>query len=348
MRPPNALGKAVASASGASFLRRTEYITSSTTGGTKFESSNSSNTMRVRKKRQRADLSEDDPTNIARHIVKGFNLAYPEDAYTGPDTAENIRGAEIVPQDRQAWKAPKNPRNDKLKLVGSYPILPDWDAVPDTGSYMLFKFGAPPINNPTDNSYDPRLDVALLRPAGQTVQDQDLYIQEAEAHKQDPTLPTPIPRYHFEFFLPPSQEKVHGIKRNFTMHDPDGDDIPFDEGQDEEERPRKYFKFENIRTYETANQVGDSADTYGDVVAIAIHDPDIHDDEPLRDTNLQKGAYFYPIIQRTNIRGRRPGKIEMAGEEMPKVHVIETVARYPDAEVEKRNQIRRRYDPIET
>lgn len=345
MRPPNALGKATASASGASFLRRTEYITSSTTGGTKFESSNSSNTMRVRKKRQRVDVSEDDPIHIARTIIKGFNIAYPEDAYKGPDTADNIKAAESVLEERQAWKNPKNPRNDKLTCIDSFPLLPDWDATPDTGSYMVYKFLAPPLNT---RDYDPRLDVGLLRPVGQTVQDQDLYLRETEAHKEDPTLPLPIPRYHFEFFVPPDRSKVHGIKRNFTTNEPDGDDIPFDEGQDEEGRPRKYFKYENIRTYETEKQTGDPEDAYGEVVAIALHDPANHDDEPLRDSKMQKAAYFYPIVQRTQIRGRRPGKVEMVGEVAQKVHVIETAARDADAEMEKRQAVRRRYDPIES
>jgi hypothetical protein len=82
MRPPNALGKNSANASSASFLRRTEYTTSHTQGSMKFESSNSSNTMRVRKKRARGNIPEDDPIHITRHVIRGFNIAYPEDANT--------------------------------------------------------------------------------------------------------------------------------------------------------------------------------------------------------------------------------------------------------------------------
>ena len=243
-------------------------------------------------------------------------------------------------------------RNSSLTLVDSYPLLPDWDALPDTGSYMMYKFMAPPVKfDPNNPSYDERLDVALLRPAGQTVKDQDLYMQEMEAHKADPTTPVPIPRYHFEFFLPPpgGPEKVRGIKRNFSTYDPDNEqDIPFDTTLDEEGRPRKYFKYENIRTYETAQQVGDLSDAYGDVVAIALHDPGKHSAEPLRSEKLQKAAYFYPISQKTSIRPRRPGKIDMVGgEEVPKVHIIETAARFPAAEAERRDAIRKRYDIVE-
>jgi RNA polymerase II-associated factor 1 len=345
MRPPNALGKAHTNAAAATFLRRTEYVTSSTTGGSKFESSNSANTMRLRRKRKTAETSLDDPKNIARHILKGFNIAYPADAYNGQDNAENIKAAESTPEERMAWNKPKHPRNPNLKLLDSYPLLPDWDAMPDTGAYMVFKFTAPPINNPLDPSYDPRLDVAFLRPAGQTIEDQEKYLEEREAHKSDPTVPPPIPRYQFEFFLPSDKGKVRGIKRNLTTHDPTNDaEIDFDIAEDDDGQPRKCFKYDNIRTYETSQQVGDPGDTYGDVVALALHDPEQHDNEKLRDTKMQKAAYFYPIIQRTSIRPRRPGRIDMT-EELQKVDVIEAAGKEP--EDDRRQEYRKRAEGIE-
>jgi RNA polymerase II-associated factor 1 len=347
MRPPNALGKAKGDATTATFLRRTEYVTSSTTGGSKFESSNSSNTMRLRKKRKAVETSVDDPTNIARHILKGFNIAYPEDAYKGQDSADNLRAAESTPEDRMAWNKPKNPRNANLRLLDSYPLLPDWDATPDTGAYMIFKFTAPPINNPLDRSYDPRLDVALLRPAGQTIEDHETFLKDREAHREDPTVPPPIPRYQFEFFLPSSKDKVPGIKRNLTTHDPENDaEIDFDIAEDDEGQPRKCFKYENVRTYETNQQVGDAHDTYGDCIAMALHDPEKHPNERLRDTSLQKAAYFYPIIQRTSIRPRRPGRVEYV-EEQQKVDIVEVAGREPGNEAEKRLAFRIRAEGIE-
>ena len=95
---------------------------------------------------------------------------------------------------------------------------------------MMYKFTAPPSKR---EQYDSRLDVALLRPAGQTVDDYNRYLQELEAYKTDKTntLSMPIPQYHFEFFLPPDDEKVSSIKRNFTTFDPDNEDeISFDHG----------------------------------------------------------------------------------------------------------------------
>lgn len=348
MRPPNALGKANNNATGISFLRRTEYSTSHTTGGMKFESSSSSNTMRIRKKRKGGDNSIDDPTNIARHIIKGFNIAYPADAYTGQDNAENLRPADTTAEERSAWKAPKNPKNPSLKLLDTYPLLPDWDATPDTGAYMVFKYMAPPINNPLDSSYDPRLDVAIFRPAGQTLKDQETFLLETQAQKNDPTASLPIPRYQFEFFLPQNRNKIAGIKRNFTTNDPDEEGfIDFDTTEpDEEGNVRKSFKFENVRTYETSLQVGDTTDRYGDVVALALHDPEKHRDDKLRVGTMQKAAYFYPVIQKTSIRPRRPGRVDLV-EEQQKVDVIEAAGREPGNEADRREEFRRQAEGVE-
>lgn len=349
MRPPNALGKSTASASNASFLRRTEYITSSTAGNkSMFESSNSSNTMRLKKKRAKGNVHEDDPIYITRNILKGFNLAYPEDAYIGPDSTENLRGAEIDVEEKRAWKNPKHPRNDKLELVGSYPLLPDWDAIPDTGSYAMFKFGAAPVKDASNPSaYDSRLDVSILRLAGETIEDREKFIQEQETYKQDPSMHPPLPWFHYEFFLPSDRSKVAGIKRNFTTNDPDSPELPFDETVDDDGRPRKFFRYENIRTYETQSQVSNLNDRFGDTVALALHDPEIHREEKLRNTNLQKAAYFYPIGQKSHIRARRPGRVNMV-EEFPKIDYLDASGREPDEEeVKKREAEHRQYDPID-
>lgn len=288
----------------------------------------------------------DDPLNISRHILKGFNIAYPADAYNGQDNAENIRAAEISPEERQAWNKPKHHSNPNLKLLDSYPLLPDWDATTDTGAYMIFKYQAAPVNNPLDPSYDPRLDVALFRPAGQSINDQELYLQEKEAQREDPTAPAPTSRFHFEFFLPSSRERVHDIQRNFTTNNPNAEDITFDgEGEDDEGRPRKFFKYDNIRTYETSQQAA-CEDVYGDVVAMALHDPEKHKAAILRSTKLQKAAYFYPIIQKTSIRPRRPGHVEMV-EEQQRVDVIEAAGKEPGNESEKRESYRRKAEPVE-
>lgn len=346
MRPPNALGKPTSAASGISFLRKTEYTTSYHTGRSQFESSNSSNTMRMKSKRRRpADASQDDPTSMCRQILKGFNIAYPADAFTGPDSGDRLRAADISSEEKQYWKNPKHPSNPTAHLVDSYPLLPDWDAAPDTGSYSVIKFMAPPLR---DSTYDERLDVAILRPGGQTQADQAKFQQEEQAFKEDPTARRAVAQYWYEFFLPSGgPEKVRGIKRNFTTNDPNNEDeIDFDTGVDEDGRPKKYFKYENVRNYETDHQIA-GGDQFGEVVALALHDGDQHGNESLRSTPLQKAAYFYPIAQRTTIKPKRMHtEIEDEGEQ--KVHIIETAARDPEAEIENRGNFRRQYDIIET
>ncbi|OCK83302.1 Paf1-domain-containing protein [Lepidopterella palustris CBS 459.81] len=347
LRPLAALGKPTSITSGVSFLRRTEYITSVAAGGSRFESSSSSNTMRTRNpKRRRADISKDDPVHILRAIIKGFDIAYPQDAYTGPDSDKNIRGAEITTEEKKAWARPVHPTKKDVQLLDSYPILPDLDALPDTGSYMVYKFITCPVSS-TDK-YDERLDVAFLRPLTQPAEDLARMEAQQAAHDADPSQPAPIPQFDYEFFLPSNSNKVRGIKRNFGVIDPDNEEeVEFD-GESKDSN-RSYFKYERVRAYETYQQTGDPGNVHGDIVAVALHDPEATS-ELQRENPLQKAAYYYPVIQKTLIRPRRPAKkgamaSQINGEEETRVDVVEARGRDPDVnEVERRVEIRNRYD----
>ncbi|KAF2745469.1 Paf1-domain-containing protein [Sporormia fimetaria CBS 119925] len=340
LRPANALGKPATANSSISFLRRTEYTTSYAGGASKFESSNSSNTMRIRKRQRDENASRDDPAHILRHIQKSFNIAYPADA-SAPGEA-----AEASHEEKQAWRNPRHPGNPSLKVVDSYPLLPDWDALPDTGSYMMYKFDKAPVRD-ANGGYDERLDVALLRPIGETVADHERWELDMVEYKENPqSRPRPMQRCQFEFFLPVDRTKVRGIKRNFTTNDPDNEEeIPFEDGADEEGRPRKQFRYEQLRVYETKAQTGDVDHAFDDVLALALHDGESHEVERLRSTPLQKGAYFYPINQRMILQNKR-GDTEMHGGEQLKVDVIETVARDAVEEKERRDALRNQYDDV--
>ncbi|KAF2199248.1 Paf1-domain-containing protein [Delitschia confertaspora ATCC 74209] len=347
MRPPNALGKPASHSTGVSFLRRTEYITSVITGSTsRFESSSSTNTMRVRGKRRRTDLNQDDPTNIIRHIEKGFNLAYPDDA----DVTENGRAAEITPQERQAWNKPKHPSGKDLRLVESYPLLPDWEALPDTGNYVMYKFQNPPTTEHS-GKYDERLDVGLLRPAGETLEDHEEFLAEVEKQKEDPNLPVPFQKWTYEFFLPPTGDKqrIRGIKRHLATNDPDNEDeIEFDEDPGNDGEPaQKRFRYSLIRNYETSFQAHTYQEPYGEYIALALHDPEHHEVEKLREGKLQKAAYFYPVAQRTTLRPKRPGVVPMHNpEDHVRVDIVDVVGVDPRSDdVEKREKKRREFDP---
>ncbi|MDN8924037.1 hypothetical protein Q0P01_14795, partial [Staphylococcus aureus] len=62
-------------------------------------------------------------------------------------------------------------------------------------------------------------------------------------------------------------------------------------------------------------------------------------------SKMQRAAYFYPITQRTSLRPRRPGRIDMT-EEQPKVDIIEAAGKEPEGEA-RREGYRKRAEGIE-
>lgn len=355
LRPLSTLGKPTSATTGVSFLRRTEYI-SSDQGRSRFEPNTSKDLPRSKnnaKRRRQPDVAKDDPLNIIRYIVKSFDIAYPKDAYTGPDTEENIKGADATSAERSAWNNPQHPTNPDLTLLDSYPILPDLDAFPDTGSYMVVKYQTNPVG--TSDSYDNRLDVALLRPLGQSAELAARYEAQKAAYEADPTQPHPGPApFDYEFFLPAEGSNVRNIRRKFNIDDPEKDDEDlYDHRNPTSGKPS--FDYKRLRAYETYQQSGNGGDFYDEVVALALHDPDL--DVPPVDTGeppakrvLQKAAYYYPVDRRSLIRPRRERNfthlvMKQAAGDNEKIDHLTVTARDPDEEeIKAREMIRARYD----
>ncbi|KAF2097092.1 Paf1-domain-containing protein [Rhizodiscina lignyota] len=306
LRPLASLGKPTSSTAGISFLRRTEYLTS--LSHTKPHNASAASGLRNNKapqRKKRVDANKEEPLQIAKGIVKGFDVAYPADAYTGPDDGTHIRGAEITTAEKEAWARPRHPRKgDAVRLVDSYPLLPDWDAIPQTqdgvpSAFATFKF----ITNPTGktDSYDERLDVAILRQRNELPEEERAIMAERNAaYEKDPVNNDRyLPKAEYTFFLPDESTNVRGVKRKFDVFDPEKDDDALygttgdddDLGLGEE---KTSFRYNNIRIYSTYQQRVNLEDPY-ECVAIALHDPE---DE----SRLEKGAYFYPIAQQSNIR----------------------------------------------
>jgi hypothetical protein len=245
-------------------------------------------------------------------IVKGFNIAYPQDK-----TGEI--GTQISIEEQRAWDKPRHPTNPSLQLLDAYPLLPDLEALGDTGSYLLTKF----VTNPTTatDTYDFRLDFGLLRPLEQ---DPDTLEQQAvhnAARAADPTLePLPV-NYDFEYFLPVIDEEttVHQLKGSFDVNNTGI--------QDEQ------FQYKRIRAYETYK--GTTAeDAYNDTVALALHDAEESGNKRAR---LQKGAYYYPIAQRNLIRPKKPLANQDEETHQSRVDVLNVLVREPDEdEVDQR------------
>ena len=194
-----------------------------------------------------------------------------------------------------------------MNLLDSYPILPDLEGLPDTGSYVVMKF----ITNPVAASdrYDERLDVGLLRPMDQSIEAQRLLEAQMAEHANDPSRPPPIPQYDYEFFLPslsslstlsnqPENDdaqnngtkrqdattdlvtkQVRALKRKLDLRTGSGqDEQDYDDtnenGNDVDEQgpPKKVVRFDRLRAYESYQQTGDASDAYGDTIVVALHD----------------------------------------------------------------------------
>jgi RNA polymerase II-associated factor 1 len=306
LKPLSALGKANVGGGTYSFLRRTEYTASQTPQHFANATSKDLNRLRHDPKRRKPSesLNKDDPVNIIRNIVKGFDIAYPADAYRGDDSTVNIRGAAITDAEAQAWSRPKHPTKSDVHLVDSYPVLPDLEAIPASGFYLVFKFQTNPLAG--SDYYDRRLDTAILRP----IDDPAVQLKlEAKRAQWDPQSdkPEPMPEFEYDYYVPATTEAtaIRGIKRKFDVNDPENDDPELYTDTITEEGERG-FKYERVRTYETYNQHGSGANFYDDTVALALHDPEMEVGAvPGVKKRLSKAAYYYPIIQRTALKPKR-------------------------------------------
>ena len=309
LRPLSELGKPKFNPAGYSFLRRTEYISSDAKARAEANANAAKSAAKSAgppKARKPADTSKDDPMTILRSAVKGFDLANPEDAYTGPDNNTAIRGAVPSPAETEAWKRPKHPSKPDVKLLDSYPLKPDLDATTDSGAYMVTKF----TGNPTaqTKARDTRMDVGILYPVEST---------------QVPGT------YNYEFFLPPDDVAANKIKKKLDVNNPDRDDQSLYTHKDTD--GSGMFKYSHLRTYELNRQTNNSDQQYREV-ALALHEPDGTD-------GLEKGAYYYPISTKMQLKPQRNKNLAQLGlasqtvnDEDKKVDALDLVIGEPDVE----------------
>lgn len=296
------------------------------------------------KRKKQADVSKDDPIFMIRSIIKGFDIAYPQEAYTGPDTTTSIRGAEASSVEKNAWMFPRHPSKADVKLIDSYPLLPDLEAFTATenGAYQVFKFNTCPL--PSMEKYDERLDVALLYPnADIRPEKRAEYEAQRLAHETNPNQPEPLPQVDYDLFLPRANS-VLGIKRKYNVMDPENDDdMLYDEATKDSEKPA--FQYERLRKYETYQQTYDP-DVFGDTVALALHDGE---PEQEQSDHRQKAAYLYPISQRIFVRPfRNVGqgvKMSQPDPDEEKIDLIDAVVGPPEEEdIALRERVKQQYD----
>lgn len=320
LRPLAELGKPALNPAGYSFLRRTEYISSDAKARAEANANAVKNTGKPpapSKARKPIDASKEDPVNILRSTVKGFDLANPEDAYTGPDTTTNIRGAMPTQAEIDAWKRPKHPSKQDVKLLDAYPLKPDPDAVTDSGAYMITKFAGNPT--PFTEARDIRMDVGILYPR-ELVPD----------------------TYNYEFFLPNNEVATKNVKRKLDVNDDACDDpaLYTDKAPD----GSGVFKFDFLRTYEPGRGSTRGFQQYREV-ALALHDPELDRQTASTDSivrrngidALNKGAYYYPVLSKVQLKPRRNKNLVQLGlasqatdDEVQKFDGIRLTVREPD------------------
>lgn len=280
LRPLASLGKPKSSDSGVSFLRRTEYI-SSHTSRSRFDSTTSktlvSNTG-PRVKKLPINIDKESPEYIKQQVDRSFQTA-----------ALNLMDPNRV----------KHPYKRNVRLIESFPILPDLSAFPDAGGYVSVKFQTNPV--PPSNVYDIRLDSGLLRP----LQPSDEKVRAREdaiaAYERDPERnPFPEPEQDYEFYLMDTVNDAANFKRKYDMMNPDKDDDDLYTHQNE--AMYKCFRFKRIRAYETAATAGSQETKYDEEIVISVNDG--------TDGIHQRAAYYYPLIQRSTIRPQRKKNID--------------------------------------
>lgn len=291
-----------------SFLRRTQYITAVRgTEGVRVTPTSA----KSRRLNDKSKMSNEDPIYIKKHIIKGFDIAYPESRHTGEDTAERIKGHTPTKAETDAWANPVHPDNPKLKPVGFFPVLPDLQGFPDPGGFVQFKFDKIPIPA-VSGKRDERMDVGILYPSAPEERICQEHAAKVALHKANPNLypdPGAIP-WDYDLFLPESNNptSTQKIKRSLDMSNPDRDDqdnYTHDDGE------RRFHRYDRIRTYATSSQTLNQDQKQRDI-ALTLYDPAEDSMAPSR-PEVQKAAYYYPIISKTRLKPERTRKIAKAG-----------------------------------
>lgn len=329
-------------ASGMPFLRRTEVLLAADSSSRRPDPTLKRpppvNAAGQRKRPRTEDAALNNPKRIARDIARGFH------------TANGGAPVDVEPLSKrqaEAWAKPLHPENPKRKLLDVYPFVPDLDAVPDLGSFTVAKFQTNPLGSA--DFYDPRLDIAVLRPKEPSREKVDDYNLRKAAFEMKPDEnPDPgQPLWDYELFLVENKDDVAVVREQIAA-----DAGETSGGVPEGERAPRNFV--HLRAYETQHQTGDMSDPFGDHVAIALHNAnDADDDDDLnRRVGLAQGAYVYPIAQRTTVRPSRgqdtnkhmPPPPQGAEEADVKVDVIELTLRPPnEQEIEVRARAKDMY-----
>lgn len=310
LRPLSTLGKPKVSDPSVSFLRRTEYISSSSSQARPSSGLRSLNQTPVRRplKRPSPEPDRGTPAYVKRKIDQSFTAAE-----GGLADKSRVR----------------HPTKRNLKLVDASPLLPDLESFPDSGAYVTIKFTNNPV--PPSRSYDSRLLNGLLRPIEKSEAEEQAYSLAVEAYARDPeNNPRPGPAMNYDFYLNDSATGTRNFQRKFDVDNPgrDEDRLYTHKGNDS-----PHFQYNRVRAYETSHETElDHSSKYDEEVILAFNDQDSE--------ALQKAVYYYPVMQRSHIRPQRTKNIARTigmtdGEDEQVVDQLDVTVRDPEPDLKQ-------------
>lgn len=258
------------------------------------------------------NLDRESPEYIKGQIEKSFQVA-----------AHNLKDRNRV----------RHPTKRNVKLMDAYPLLPDHDAFPDAGGYFTIKFLTNPV--PPSSTYDIRLENGLLKPIPDGEEEVAAKKAASELHEKDPErYPAPDDSMNYEFYLTESPSDASNFKRKLDVLDPEKDDDELYTNKNT--AGESNFRLGRIRAYESASQVGTKADKYEEEVVIALHDG--------HDGFHQKGAYYYPLVQKLSIRPQRAKNIFNSKRGLGNQEdEAREVADFIDVQIEDPNEVAKTY-----
>lgn len=264
-----------------SFLRRTEYI-SNASKPNRFESTTSRSLIDKtgsRNKRAPANADKESPEYIKSQAEKSFTIA--------SNMLNSLRDV-------------RHPSGKtSVRVLEAYPILPDLDSFPDAGGYCTIKFNTNPV--PPSSTYDIRLENALLKPVEASEEEERARQTIRENYERDPEhYPAPDETLEYEFFMAESASDARRFKRKFDPLDPEKDSDDLYTQTSNTGQP--CFSYKRIRPYESESTSGSIANKFDDEIVLAVHDG--------MDGLHQRGAYYYPIVQKIRIRPQRNKNIQ--------------------------------------
>ena len=256
------------------FLRKTQYMTSSTAP------QQDTRAQPVRQRRETkpkvAPLAREDRENIKRNIRKAFDLAYPKSAKAKEGSLP------ISTSERNAWDNPVHPERKGVKAVEFFPVLPDLDATTFSGqTWNLLRFDKPPlpaVRGHRDNRLDAAFLMTSVNPEKQAEYDEAKQAYEAEPTKyQDPGVAPAI----WSLWLPRDQGTTPMMRKILDNRNPDH----ADEGilariQDDEHAGK--VAFDRSRIYTNAKTLERNKELPTRQVVLAL------------DSSTQE-AHYYPI-----------------------------------------------------